>query len=247
MRSLFSAALIAVSATVLSAQTTTSPSPGMGQQQSVTMNGCITAGPTGSSFMLSNAMPLAPTTVPQTSTMTMPSGAATTGAAGTVAGTAGTTGTVAGTGSVTGSTGATPGVPPGTTGVTAGTTGTMTSGTGAGTTGVTGTAGAGTTPPTTGVTGAAGVAGAPPAVGGVPPMPASTYQLSGTSVSPYVGQSVQVTGMLVPSPNVAATAGAQSSGVTRPTGGTNVVGATTQPMPQFQVTKVEPLGIRCPQ
>ena len=235
MRSLFSAALIAVSATVLSAQTTTSPSPGTGQQQSVTMNGCIAAGPTGSSFMLSNAMPLAPTTVPQTSTMTTPSGAATTGAAGTVAGTAGTPGAVGGTGSVTGSAGATTGVPTGTTGVTAGTTG------------VTGTAGAGTTPPTTGVTGAAGVAGAPPAVGGVPPMPASTYQLSGTSVSPYAGQSVQVTGMLLPSPNVAATAGAQSSGVTRPTGGTNVVGATTQPMPQFQVTKVEPLGIRCPQ
>jgi hypothetical protein len=82
-------------------------------------------------------------------------------------------------------------------------------------------------------------------------MPPSTYQLSGTSVSSYVGQSVQVTGMLIPTPNVAATAGAESSGVTRPTGGTSVVGATppmTSPVvPEFRVVRVEPMGIRCPQ
>jgi hypothetical protein len=78
-------------------------------------------------------------------------------------------------------------------------------------------------------------------------VPPSTYQLSGSFVGSYVGQSVQVTGMLMPTPNVAATAGAESSGVTRPTGGTDVVGSTPPMLPQFQVTRVEPLGIRCPQ
>jgi hypothetical protein len=85
----------------------------------------------------------------------------------------------------------------------------------------------------------------------MPGLPPTVYQLSGTSVGSYVGQSVQVTGMLVPSPNVAATSGASSSGVTRPTGGTDVVGATpptvTPVLPEFRVVRVEPLGIRCPQ
>jgi len=247
MRSLLSAGLIAVSATVLAAQTTTSPGvTGSGSQQTITMNGCITAGSTAAApFMLSNAVPLAPTTVPPANTMTMPPATGTVGATGTVAGTpgstAGTTGTVAGTSSATG---ATTGVPTGTSGVTAGTTGTMTGSTGATppATGVAGTAGAATTTPTT------GAAGTPGGVTGVPGMPATTYQLSGTSVGSFVGQSVQVTGTLVPSPNVAATAGTQSSGVTRPTGGTGVAGATNQPaVPQFQVTRVEPLGYRCPQ
>jgi hypothetical protein len=202
MRSLLSGALIAVSATVLAAQTATSPF-GAGQQ-TITMNGCITAGPTAAApFMLSDAMPLAPTTVPQTSTMITPSAVGTTG---TMSGSAGAT---------------TP------------------------TTGVAGTAGV--TTPAPGVTATIGAA-APPAVGG-PAMPPTTYQLSGTSVSSYVGQSVQVTGTLVPSPNVAAAAGTQSSGVTRRTGGTAVAGATTnrQALPQFQVTRVEPLGYQCPQ
>ena len=98
-------------------------------------------------------------------------------------------------------------------------------------------------------TGAAGTAGVvPPGVGTAPGVvPPSTYLLSGMSVSSYAGQSVQVTGMLMPTPNVAATAGAASSGVTRPTGGTDVVGTATATLPQFQVVRVEPLGIRCPQ
>jgi hypothetical protein len=134
--------------------------------------------------------------------------------------------------------------PTGTPSVTAGTAGAT------GTTGVTGTAGvAGTTAGTTGtMTGSV----TPPAIGVPNPagLPPSTYQLSGTSMSSYVGQNVQVTGTLVPSTNVAATAGAQSSGVTRPTGGTDVVGATppaVPAIPEFRVTRVEPLGIRCPQ
>ena len=239
MRSLFSAVLIAVSTTVLGAQTTPSPA-GAGSQQSVTMNGCVAAGPTASSpFMLSNAVTLYPTTIPQTSTMLWsPTGAP--GPTGTVTGTAGMTGTVGGTGGVTGSTGATTGVPTGTTGVTAGSTGTMTGGTGAATTGGSGILVVGPTP-TIGVTGTAGVV--PPAV-----IPPTTYQLSGALLGSYVGQHVQVTGTLVPSANVSATAGTQSSGVTRPTGGTDVVGAApNQPVPQFQVTRVDPLGYRCPQ
>jgi hypothetical protein len=62
-----------------------------------------------------------------------------------------------------------------------------------------------------------------------------------------MGQSVQITGMLVPTPNVAATAGAGSSGVTRPAGGTDVVAATQPTLPEFRVTRVESLGFRCPQ
>jgi hypothetical protein len=118
-----------------------------------------------------------------------------------------------------------------------------------GTTGATGTAGAaGGTAGTTSTTGVAGTTGATtPATAAVTGLPPSTYQLSGTSVSSYVGQSVQVTGMLVPSPNVAATTGTGSSGVTRPTGGTDVVGATPPMLPEFRVVRVEPLGIRCPQ
>ncbi len=124
-----------------------------------------------------------------------------------------------------------PGVTTGTAG-TAGTTGTMTGGTPS-TAGTAGTAAPGTSPVGT--------------VGAVPGVPPTTYQLSGTFVSSYVGQNVQVTGVLVPTPNVAATAGAASSGVTRPAGGTDVVGTTQPTLPEFRVTKVEPLGIRCPQ
>ena len=64
-----------------------------------------------------------------------------------------------------------------------------------------------------------------------------------------MGQSVYVTGMLGPSPSVAATAGAESSGVSRPTGGTDVIGAPVTPptVPAFRVARVEPMGIRCPQ
>jgi hypothetical protein len=240
MRSLFSAALIAVSTTVVGAQTATSPS-GAGSPQSVTLNGCVAAGPTASSpVMLSNAMTLYPATIPQTTTMLW-SGTGAPGTTGAATGTAGTTGTVGETGRATGSTGAATGVPTGTAGVTAGLTGTMTGGTGAATTGGSGIVVVGPTP-TTAVTGTADVV--PLAV-----IPPTTYQLSGALLGSYVGQRVQVTGTLVPSANVAATAGTQSSGVTRPTGGTNVVGATTnpQPMPQFQVTRVEPMGYTCPQ
>jgi hypothetical protein len=103
-----------------------------------------------------------------------------------------------------------------------------------------GTAG-GTMPTATGSVGTAGATNS----GTVPP---STYQLSGASVRSYAGQSVFVTGMLLPTPNVAATAGAESSGVFRPTGGTDVIGAPVTPptVPVFHVTRVESMGLRCP-
>jgi hypothetical protein len=103
-----------------------------------------------------------------------------------------------------------------------------------------GTAG-GTMPTATGSVGTAGAAN--PVT-----LPPSTYQLSGASVRSYAGQSVVVTGMLLPTPNVAATAGAESSGVARPTGGTDVIGAPVTPptVPEFRVTRVESMGLRCP-
>jgi hypothetical protein len=223
---LISSVLIALGAAALAAQTAPNPStqtPGIpGSQQSITLMGCIGPGATPASpFTLSNATRLGPTTVPEPSTVSPPPGTSPTGTPTVTTGTTGVTGAT-GTGA--------------TAGVTAGTTGTMPTG--------------GTSPTTAGTAGTAGVgtptAGTAPAV-----MPPSTYQLSGASVSSYVGQSVQVTGMLLPSPNVAATAGAESSGVTRPTGGTSVVGATpstTSPVvPEFRVVRVEPMGIRCPQ
>jgi hypothetical protein len=220
-RILASSVLVALSATVLPAQTS---APGIaGTQQSMTLTGCVGRGTTtGPPFTLYNAMPLGPTMVPEPSTVAPP---------------AATSPTV--TPSVTTPTG-TPSVATGTTGV-AGAVGT------AGTAGTAGAAGMTGVTPASGAAGTAGVG--TPAAGAATGLPPSTYQLSGPWVSLYVGQNVHVTGMLVPSPNVAATAGAQSSGVTRPTGGTDVVGATPPAMPampEFRVTRVEPLGIRCP-
>jgi hypothetical protein len=226
-RWLFSSMLTTLAATALAAQgpavSIQPPNPVGASQQSVTLSGCVGAGQTAAApFTLSNATRLGPTTVPEPSTVSPPPATSSTGAPSV---TTGTTGAAAG---ATGTTGAT-----GTAGA-AGTTGTMTGGGTTSTAGVAGTAGVSTL-----------------ATAGVPGLPPSTYQLSGTSVGSYVGQSVQVTGMLVPSPNVAATSGASSSGVTRPTGGTDVVGATppttTPVLPEFRVVRVEPLGIRCPQ
>jgi hypothetical protein len=232
-RILASGVFVALSAAFLAAQSTpmatVQPPATSRPPQMMTLSGCVNPGATPADpLLLSNATRLAPTTYPE-------AGVNTSSAAGT-AGTAGTTGTVA------------TGVPPvsGTTG-TAGTAGTTTGV--MPTTGVTGTAAVGSPAgvPTTGVSGTAGATtpGAAAAAG----LPPSTYQLSGMPMSAYSGQSVQVTGMLVPSPNVAATAGASASGVTRPTGSTDVTAAPTSPaaVPQFQVTRVEPLGIRCPQ
>jgi len=228
-RWLFSSMLTAVAATALAAQgpavSIQPPNPAGASQQSVTLSGCVGAGQTAAApFTLSNATRLGPTTVPEPSTVSPPPATSPTGVPSVTTGTTGAAG-------ATGTTGAT-----GTAGA-------------AGTTGTTGTMTGGGTTSTAGVAGTAGIS--TPATAGVPGLPPSTYLLSGTSVGSFVGQSVQVTGMLVPSPNVAATSGASSSGVTRPTGGTDVVAATpptTAPvLPEFRVVRVEPLGIRCPQ
>jgi hypothetical protein len=218
-RWLFSSMLAPLAAAAVAAQgpaVSIQPPTPANAEQNITLSGCVSPGQTAADpFTLSNATRLAPTTVPEASTVPPPPPTSPTGAPSVTTGTTGTAG-------ATGATGVT-----GTAGV-AGTTGTMT---------------AGGTPSTAGGAGAA-----TPAMPGLPP---TMYQLSGTSVGSYVGQSVQVTGMLLPSPNVAATSGASSSGVTRPTGGTDVVGATpptTAPvLPEFRVARVEPLGIRCPQ
>ena len=223
--SVISSALVALTSTAFSAQVQT---PGTsGSQQSITLMGCVGRGTTpGAPMTLTNAAQLAPTTVPEPGTVSPPPGTSPTGTPSVTTGTAGSTGTTGVTGTA------------GVAGGTAGTTGTM--------------AGTVISPPT--VAGTVGVgtmaAGAAPGVINPPGLPPTTYQLSGTSVSSYVGQSVQVTGTLIPSTNVAATAGAQSSGVTRPAGGTDVVGATppaVPAIPEFRVTRVEPLGLRCPQ
>ena len=218
-RWLFSTMLTALAATAVAAQgppVSIQPPTLANAAQNITLNGCVSPGQTAADpFTLSNALRLAPTTLPEASTVSPPPATSLAGAPSMTTGTTGAVGT-------TGTTGAT-----GTVGA-AGTTGAMT---------------VGGTPPTAG-----GAGTATPAMPGLPP---TMYQLSGTSVGSYVGQSVQVTGMLVPSPNVAATSGASSSGVTRPTGGTDVVGATpataTPVLPEFRVVRVEPLGIRCPQ
>ena len=218
-RWLFSSLMTALVATAVAAQgppVSIQPPTPANAAQNITLNGCVRPGQTAADpFTLSNAARLAPTTVPEASTVSPPPATFPTGAPSVTTGTTGAVGT-------TGTTAAT-----GTAGV-AGTTGTMT---------------VGGTPSTAG-----GAGTATPAMPGLPP---TMYQLSGTSVGSYVGQSVQVTGMLLPSPNVAATSGASSSGVTRPTGGTDVVGATpataTPVLPEFRVLRVEPLGLRCPQ
>jgi hypothetical protein len=84
----------------------------------------------------------------------------------------------------------------------------------------------------------------------------TTYRLSGTSVRQYVGQRVQITGGveskrlqiaggLLPSPNIAAQAGAidpAGAAVAASTAGTG-----RAPLPTFRVTRVRALTGSCPE
>jgi hypothetical protein len=219
-RSACGAVLIAFAAAVLNAQSTPTVSiqpPVMSSAQSVTLKGCITRGATAADpFTLSDAVRLAPMTVPESSITTpAPAGA----------GLAGTTGRIP----------------------TAGTAG----GSASAAVGAVGTAGTGSSEVTTSGLVTHLVEPEPALV--LPPsmshlVPPSIYQLSGTSVRSYVGQSVFVTGMVVPSPNVAATPGAESSGVSTPAGSTDVIAAPVTPptLPSFHVARVESMGIPCP-
>jgi hypothetical protein len=191
-------------------QTSTATPPvaaGAGAQptQAITLSGCVGGGTNAQPFVLNNAMVL-----PQ-------SGAGATGGAGTGvtgAGAPGTTGVGA-----TGATGvgATPAATPPST---AGTTGAATPSGAAGTTGTAGAPGTGTTGVgTAGTTGATGSGGSA----------MSGYRLSGTDMSGWTGQRVQIVGTVVP----AADAGSPTPG--------------TVPIPEFRVQSVQPLPGACPQ
>ena len=203
-------------------QTTKSPAA-----QTITMTGCV-GSMSGSSggYMLSNPMVVpsstpstnasttgtTPTT-PMTSPTVTPPPATATQPTGT-AGTAGTTGTrIPGTtGSATGTTGA-----PGTVGTTAGT---------VGTTGTASTAGTASTTSTPGTAGALGTPGTSGTSG------LNGYRLSGTDMTSWSGQRVQIVGTVAPSANGTST-------TSRPT-------ASGSTMPEFRVQSVTPVTGSCP-
>lgn len=97
-----------------------------------------------------------------------------------------------------------------------------------------GTTGSATTPKTTDATSAA-AASSP-----------TGYWLTGADVSAYAGKRVRIVGMLVPSPNAAATAGAASSSVVGPTGMTGAANPAGMPvLPAFRVVTIAPVAGPC--
>ena len=85
----------------------------------------------------------------------------------------------------------------------------------------------------------------------------TTYRLSGGNVRTYVGKRVQVTGGLdsrrlrivgglLPSPNVAAQAGAIDS-TKAAMAGSGTTSAGNAPLPTLRVTRVRPLSGSCPE
>lgn len=172
--------------------------------QTVTMTGCVGAMSSTGGFLLSNPMTVPSSAQPGTPTAsvaTTPSATQPTGTAGTAG--VGTAGT-AGVGSA-----------PGTQG-TAGT---------AGTAGSVGTAGATGTVGTPGTSGAASTAGTPGSSA------LSGYRLSGTDMTSWSGQRVQIVGVVIP-------------GATKSTG--SAAGGTGTTLPEFRVQSVTPVTGGCP-
>jgi hypothetical protein len=209
---------LAAQTTPTSTRQATSASP-----QTVTMSGCVSGGANSQPFVLSN-----PTVLPQTGAPTagMP------GAAGVTTGTAAAGATAQPPSTATGA-GA-----PGAAGATSGTAGTAATGSpgaagtsraGSGVPGATGAAGAtsGTVTGVPGATGAAGTTGTPGAPGATSAL--NGYRLSGTDMSAWAGQRVQIVGTVIPMANSAS-----------PTPG-------TVPMPELRVQSVQPVTGPCPQ
>src|SRR5437899_5022973 len=113
-RCLFSSMLTALAATAVAAQgppVSIQPPTPANAAQNITLNGCVSPGQTAADpFTLSNALRLAPTTVPEASTVSPPPATSPTGAPSVTTGTSGAIGTTGTTGA-TGTAGA-----PGTTG-----------------------------------------------------------------------------------------------------------------------------------
>ena len=85
----------------------------------------------------------------------------------------------------------------------------------------------------------------------------TVYRLSGTSVRAYVGKRVQITGSLdsrrlhvvgglLPSPNVAAQAGAIDPAHAAMAGASGTAGTRSTPLATLRVTRVRPLSGSCP-
>jgi pilus assembly protein FimV len=244
---LFTATALAQTSTPSTQQPTAAPT-GTASQQMITMTGCVGGGSNAQPYVLSNPVVL-PQTGAATGSAAVPSAVPPTAATGTP----GAMPPSATPGAVPPS--ATPAaVPPSTTPGSTGAAGTA----GTGAAGAAGTAGTAGAPGATGAAGATGsVAGAPGSTGaagtpGVPPagtagtMPATGaagaaagtagstsalngYRLSGTDMSSWAGQRVQIAGTVIP-PTGAATA---------------TPGAT--PMPEFRVQSVQPVAGPCPQ
>ena len=86
----------------------------------------------------------------------------------------------------------------------------------------------------------------------------TTYRLSGSSVRAYVGKRVQIiggldsrrlhiVGGLLPSPNVAAQAGAIDSAQAAMAASGGTAGTGSAPLPTLRVTRVRPLNGSCPE
>ena len=86
----------------------------------------------------------------------------------------------------------------------------------------------------------------------------TTYRLTGTNVRGYANQRVQIagsvvqprlkiTGGLVPSPNVAAQAGAMDPVQAAMAGSGGSANGSSMPLPEFRVKSVRPIAGSCPQ